>query len=114
METGIRKFAILARPVTSVPENGRARLGRLRQTIEDVLRHKLIPAITGKHHLNDADRSLFSLPPKLGGLGIKIPIEMAQQEFDNSLTVTKPPVLSILEDVNPNIEIIREDQNKAR
>lgn len=39
---------------------------------------------------------------------------MTQQEFDNSLTVTKPLILSILEDVNLNIEIIREDQHKAR
>ena len=39
---------------------------------------------------------------------------MTQQEFDNSLTVTKPLILSILEDVNPNIEITREDQHKAR
>ena len=89
-------------------------INHLLQPIEDVLRHKLIPAITGKHHLNDADRSLFSLSQKLGGLGIKIPTEVTQQEFDNSLTVTKPLILSILEDVNLNIEIIREDQHKAR
>ena len=58
-------------------------IGHLLQPIENVIRHKVIPAITGRQHINDTDRRLFSLPPKLGGLGIIIPTEMTHQEFDN-------------------------------
>ena len=74
-------------------------IGHLLQPIENVIRHKVIPAITGRQHINDTDRRLFSLPPKLGGLGIIIPTEMTHQEFDNSLMVTKPLVESIQGDI---------------
>ena len=67
----------------------------LLQPIEDVIHHRVIPAIIGKQNMSDAERRLFSLPTKLGGLGIGIPLEHTEQEFSNSVTVTKPLIQSI-------------------
>ena len=57
--------------------------------LEECIRTQFIPAITGGHHVDDEERSLLSLPPRLGGLGIKNPIESAPAEFENSNDITK-------------------------
>ena len=56
--------------------------------LEEVIRHRFIPAITGGHLVNDAERILLSLPPRLGGLGIQIFTETARIEYDNSCHMT--------------------------
>ena len=89
-------------------------VSQLLQPIEDVIRHKVIPAITGKQNISDAERRLFSLPTRMGGLGIGIPTELAQQEFCNSVTVTKPLVQSMLGESDMNNVEIKSDQDQAR
>ena len=37
--------------------------------IDEVVRHKLIPASIAGHIINDAERVMLSLPTRLGGLG---------------------------------------------
>ena len=54
------------------------------QPFEDIIRHHFIPAITGGHVVNDKERSLLSLPPRLGGLGLKNFVETAPFEYENS------------------------------
>ena len=56
--------------------------------LEEVIRHNFIPAITGGHVVNDNERTLLSLPPRLGGLGIPIFTESAPVEYDNSCNMT--------------------------
>ena len=58
------------------------------QPFEDVIRHHFIPAITGGHIVNDKERALLSLPPRLGGLGLKNFVETAPFEYDNSVHIT--------------------------
>ena len=58
------------------------------QPFEDVLRHQFILAITGGHIVNDKERLLLSLPPRLGGLCLKIVTETAIEEYENSCQVT--------------------------
>ena len=41
------------------------------QPLEDSLRTKLIPMLTGKEPPNDTERDLLALPVRLGGLGIR-------------------------------------------
>lgn len=53
--------------------------GYLLQQIEDILRHELIPAITGQQAISDAARRMFALPTRLGGLGIHILPELADR-----------------------------------
>ena len=50
--------------------------------------HKLIPAITEGRLCSDDDRTLLSLPVRLGGMGIIIPTQIADEEFENSCKMT--------------------------
>ena len=65
-------------------------IGHLLQPIEDILRHDLIPAITGRQAINNVERRMFALPTQLGGLGIEILPEVADQLCSNSRKVTEP------------------------
>ena len=56
--------------------------------VEESIRHKFIPALTGGHIINDKERQLLSLPPRLGGLGINIFSQIADSEYNNSKSVT--------------------------
>ena len=56
--------------------------------IEEAIRTKLIPAIAGRE-ISDIERRIFSLPVRLGGMGIQNPTETAEREFRNSCLVTE-------------------------
>lgn len=60
------------------------------QVLEDILRSKFIPCLTGRPPPNDAERNLLALPVRLGGLGIANPSLHADQEHAASLSVTAP------------------------
>ena len=76
-----RKWSYMMRSVRDVSS--------LLQPIEDVICHRVIPVITGKQNISGTERRLFSLPTKMGGLESGLPTELAEQEFSNSVTVTK-------------------------
>ena len=65
-------------------------IGVLLQPVEDIIRHKVIPAIVGKGNINDSERKLFALPPKLGGLGIDILPQLADQLYQASSIISQP------------------------
>ena len=65
-------------------------IGHLLQPIEDILRHDLIPAITGRQAMNDVERRMFALLTRLGGLGIQVLPEVADQLYSNSKKVMEP------------------------
>ena len=56
--------------------------------LEESIRTKLIPAIIGRN-VTEIERSIFSLPVRLGGLGIQNPCETADREYDNSTRITR-------------------------
>ena len=56
--------------------------------VDEIIRHKFIPALTDGHVINDLERQLLSLPPRLGGLGIKIFSQVTNKEYENSKRVT--------------------------
>ena len=66
------------------------------QPVEDAIRHKVLPALTGKQAISNAERKLFALPIKLGGPEISILPDVASRELSNSIAVTEPLVRSIL------------------
>jgi hypothetical protein len=51
-------------------------VGHLLQPLEDAIRHKFIPALTGQCAPNDTERELLALPVRLGGLGIINPAQL--------------------------------------
>ena len=56
--------------------------------VDEVVRHRLIPAIIGGHIINDDERRMLSLPPRLGGLGLKVLEEEAEIYFRDSMGIT--------------------------
>jgi len=63
-------------------------IGPILQPLENAIRTKLIPALTEGRDVSDDERRLLSLPPRLGGMGLIMPTEMADQEFEFSKRAT--------------------------
>ena len=53
--------------------------------LDNVLRSKLHPALTGRPPPNNLEFALFALPARLGGLGIRIPSKAANSELQAHL-----------------------------
>ena len=60
-------------------------VSELFQPLEDAIRHKLLPALTGRTGLTDQERNLLELPTRLGGLGILNPVKNAATQYDSSI-----------------------------
>ena len=56
--------------------------------IEDTIRNRFIPAITGGRICNEEERRLLPLPTRYGGLAIAIFHEQADVEYNNSRRIT--------------------------
>ena len=56
--------------------------------LEETVRNKFIPAITGGHICCNNEQRLLSLPTRYGGLAIPIFYELAETEFENSRKIT--------------------------
>ena len=97
----IHKWSYLA---TTVPD-----IAMLFQPLADVIRSKFIPHLTGRAPLNDIERNLISLPPRLGGLGIPNPTTTSNTEYTASRSVCKPLYdLILLHDSNYSTEAIQQ------
>ena len=57
--------------------------------IEEKLRSRFIPAITGGHICSDAERALLALPVKFGSLGLQNLFEVANTELLSSKEITR-------------------------
>ena len=64
--------------------------------IEDLIRNRFIPALTGRSMISDAERQLLALPPKLGGLGITNPTQTSTQHYEASQEFCTPVVNCIM------------------
>ena len=62
----------------------------LLQPLQDIIRSRLIPAWTGRAPPNDCERDLFSLPARLGGLGITDVTKDHAKELAASLAISAP------------------------
>ena len=95
-------------------------ISRLFEPLEDALRTKLIPALARGRAINDLDRRLLELPPRMGGLGIPNPVVVAEEEFQNSLRLTTSLVEKIVAqeeqgEVNSQeIKIMKSDISKSK
>ena len=59
------------------------------QPLEDCIKNYFLPTFI-KHHFNELDRAIFSLPAKFGGLGIFDPTKICQYEYQYSREATAP------------------------
>ena len=68
----------------------------LLSSVEDVIRNKFIPALTGRPAITDQERQLLSLPCRLGGLGIPDLGSTASLYYKASQDICGPVVNLIL------------------
>ena len=64
--------------------------------LEDVIRHDLIPALTGQPHARDNLRQLLALPARHGGMGIVDPTTLPSRNFSTSKKICAPLIKAIL------------------
>ena len=67
------------------------------QPLEDIIRQRFLPTITGQNTFSDSVRDLTALPTRLGGLGIASPVKQAESQYRTSRSVTLPLVKHIIE-----------------
>ena len=83
------KWLYLARTVPNI--------GNLLQPLENILREKFIPALTGRPAPGDTERELLALPARNGGLGIINPATTAEREHQASLHLSAPLISLIIQ-----------------
>ena len=83
------KWAYLARTIPDCDD--------LFKPLEDAIRHRLLPSLTGQNAFNDVDRDLMALPARLGGLGIIDPSRQSATQHNASMKITAPLVTLILQ-----------------
>ena len=64
--------------------------GALFQPLEDTIRGKLIPLLTGRSAPGDMVRELLALPPRSGGIGLINPAIALQNELERSVQTCAP------------------------
>ena len=63
-------------------------ISHLFQPLEDAIRLKLIPSLTGHSACSAQEREILSLPCRLGGLGVVNPVDIADSQFTTSTRIT--------------------------
>ena len=63
-------------------------ISELLKPLEECIHTKFIPSLIGKQ-VNQTERMLLSLPPRMGGLGIIDPSQICQTEYENSRLLTR-------------------------
>ena len=88
--------------------------------IDEIVRHKLIPAIIGGHIINDAERVMLSLPTRRGDLGLRIFAEKSEIQYKDSTRLTLNVQAHILGTNNSEgktrgeIKVEREKRNQEK
>ena len=76
-------------------------IGDLLQPLDEAIENHLLPAIMGTNNITQPERNLYSLPIRLGGLGIPILTDTAELEFSTSVQITAPlAAIMILQGTN--------------
>ena len=92
-------------------------LNNLLVPIEEIIRFRFIPALTGGHHCSDLERELLSLPVRFGGLGITNFVNVSSLEYDNSRKITKSLSDSIIKQklkYNENMDDLHKIKNDIK
>ena len=63
--------------------------------MEEVIRHRFRPALTGRNAISNVERDLLTLPTRLGGLGIINPSETTTSQYMSSLKIAAPLITII-------------------
>ena len=90
-------------------------------SLEETIRTKLTPALTGRPPPNDTEREILALPARLGGIALSIPTQATDSEFLSSIKITEALKGAVLQqDFQYTEEVIalqleaKSDVNKLR
>ena len=100
------KWTFLARTVADI--------GDLFKPLEDAIRHRFLPALTGQNAFNDAECELMALPVRMGGLGITNPTTQAAHQYSTSTMVIAPLTALILQQSPTCSTDVKSLQQKAK
>ena len=89
-------------------------IGNLLQPLEEAIRLKFLPALTGKAAFSDDIRDLLALPVRLGGLGVTDPTCLSDFHHTSSKNVSAPLVSLILEQSTAYPTNCIESQKKSK
>ena len=89
-------------------------IGNLLQPLEEAIRHKFLPALTGQSALPDAERDLLALPACLGGLSVIDPTRLSDSHHTSSKNVSAPLVSLILDQSTTYPTNCKESQKKSK
>ena len=89
------------------------KISELLQPLESAILKEFIPAIAGKS-ISDLERDLFSLPVRMGGLGLCDPSSIADFEFDASVSITSPLIHDIIQQRTKFSVEVLSDQRQAK
>ena len=89
-------------------------IGHLLQPLEELLRTKFIPSLTGRAVPSDLERVLLALPARLGGLGLLNPSHLSTTEYSASMKITQPLVDQIIKQDEKYGYKILQDQHSAK
>ena len=84
------------------------------QPLEDAIRHKFLPSLTGQNALNDETRELMALPVRREGLGIINPSHNNQFQHQSSEHITAPLVSLILQQSHTYPQEAKAEQLRAK
>ena len=65
-------------------------VSELLSPLEDAIRHDLIPAITGKSTISDAEQDVLALPCRLRGMGLANLAKLCAFQYESSEKITAP------------------------
>ena len=87
----------------------------LLRPLESAIRQDFIPALVKSHALSEEERTVLALPPRLGGMGISNPEELAEVENQNSISLTSSLTEKIVaQDTDGEIDQSAILENKRR
>ena len=85
-------------------------LSEVIEPLENVIKSKLIPSLTGRSAPSNIERNMLALPPKLDGLGIINPSSLCQ-EFTNSQMITAL-LSSLILQQDTDLKNVQEERNR--
>ena len=102
----ISKWTYLSRTVPDIENH--------MKPLEEAIRQKLLPSITGQNAFNDLDRQLLALPVRHGGLSIIDPSKRSDLHHSACERITAPLVELILNQSKSYSPQVRTTHNERR
>ena len=102
----VNKWTFLSRTIPNAEE--------LFKPLEEMIRTRLIPSLTGQNACNDDMRDLIVLPAHLGGLGISNPCKQSSGHFHSSESIMSPLTNLILQQSHSYPAEVKAEQIRAQ